>query len=130
MNIIDKSSYSILLVDDDSVCNFITKTHLHQHGFDAVSIVENGKEAFDYVTKNEPPNLIFLDLNMPIMDGFEFLEELMDTSACPNTDILILTSSAKTDDVQVANSYDNVVAYLEKPLTEAKVTNVVENIMR
>lgn len=123
------SEYKILLVDDDAVCNFITKTLLNQKGFENVQAVENGKEGMEYLAKNEPPNLIFLDLNMPVMDGFEFLAHLTDTSVCPDTSILVLTSSSRKEDVQFATSFGNVIAYLEKPLTEKKVSEVVDGLL-
>src|SRR5215831_9893611 len=75
----------ILLIDDDEPTNFLNKLTITENGYaDYVQVVPGGQEALDYLTNSGPfntteddfprPELIFLDINMPSMDGWEFLE--------------------------------------------------------
>ena len=76
-----KKLHCLLLVDDDSIATYISKTVLKRFGIEGdISIAINGKDALkiiDHHVKSDPPcpQVIFLDINMPVMDGFEFLEE-------------------------------------------------------
>lgn len=107
---------NILIVDDDDITNFITKSHLGKLGFKNFKSVSNGREAIEYITTNQDPDIILLDLNMPVMDGWEFLEERKRLNLCPNAKIYLVTSSGRTEDKMKAAQYDNVKDYVEKPL--------------
>ena len=71
----------VALVDDDNVASYIAKNVIEKtHLAEKIKIFNNGKEAIDFLLANasQPsslPEIILLDLNMPVMDGFEFLEE-------------------------------------------------------
>lgn len=66
----------ILLVDDDTATNFYNKYILRKNNIDCEIItLDNGLSALEYIKNNSIPNFIFLDINMPIMDGIQFLEE-------------------------------------------------------
>ncbi|MDF2455381.1 MAG: two-component response regulator [Cytophagaceae bacterium] len=121
---------SVLLVDDDEVCNFISVTLLkHLHLSESIHSVTNGNEALRFLKENAVietatvfPEVIFLDLNMPVMDGFGFLEQLNKTmpayaSVCK---IFILTSSESPLDIDRCRRYD-IAGYISKPLTEEKL---------
>jgi len=121
---------SILLVDDDEVCNFISITLLKHLGLvDNIHAVTNGKEALKFLKENAViktatvfPEVIFLDLNMPVLDGFDFLERLNATmpdyaSVCK---IFILTSSESPLDIDRCRRYE-IAGYISKPLTEKKL---------
>ena len=120
MNTKHNNSFKILLVDDDPITNYISKIQLKNLGFENIDAVENGKQAIAYV-KNECPNLIFLDINMPIMDGFEFLEWRKANNLCPSTAIIVLTSSGRPSDQKRAIEFQGVIEYLEKPLNYDKI---------
>lgn len=124
---------SVLLVDDDEICNFISITLFrHLHMVDNIHAVTNGKEALRFLKENAViktagvfPEIIFLDLNMPVMDGFDFLEQLNKTmpdyaSVCK---IFILTSSESPLDIDRCRRYD-IAGYISKPLTEQKLEGV------
>ncbi|MGJ8738121.1 response regulator, partial [Zobellia laminariae] len=64
----------ILIIEDDEVTNFISKTKLNSLGFQNISVVTNGQLGINYLKENDCPDLILLDINMPILDGWEFLE--------------------------------------------------------
>ncbi len=117
----------ILLVDDDETSNFLNELLIK--GMDIVeevSVAFNGQEALHYLQNDSGtfPQLIFLDLNMPVMDGFEFLEafEKTHTTKVP---VFILTSSNNFKDYERAKNFD-VAGYLIKPLTEDKIRDVLK----
>lgn len=126
---------SVLLVDDDEVCNFISTTLLKHYRIDHVHAVTNGKAALHFLkekaviqTSTVFPEIIFLDLNMPVMDGFDFLEQLNKTlpayaSVCK---IFILTSSESPLDIDRCRRYD-IAGYISKPLTDKKLEVVARS---
>ncbi len=121
------SNHLVLLVDDDEITNFMSKQILGELGWDEVTSVRNGQEALKYV-QNQCPDLIFLDIKMPVMDGFEFLTELHETQLCPQAKIVMLTSSSRETEKKQATQFTNVIAFLVKPLTKAKIASVLQKI--
>lgn len=124
----------ILLVDDDSVTNFITERIIHKlDAADKVKVSENGEEALLYLTKHccsfeeGYPNLILLDNSMPEMNGIEFMESFNQINFNSNTDvkIVVLTSSENPKDKEKLLGL-GVNGYLLKPLTEEKLVSVLE----
>lgn len=119
--------YKILLVEDDTITNFINTNKLNSLGLKDVDTVENGALAVDYL-KNTCADLIFLDLNMPVMDGFEFLKYKKENNICPNSPVIILTSSIRASDKEKVNEFDNIIDYLEKPLSYDKIKQILLKI--
>lgn len=121
-----KSLNSILIVEDDDVTRFlmmrVIKKVVQQQ---PILTASNGQEALGVLNQvcatEVCPKLILLDINMPVMDGFEFLSALQESPlASLPLKIVMLTSSANPLDVARANSYQ-VNGYLQKPLTEDKL---------
>ncbi|MDF9796839.1 CheY-like chemotaxis protein [Catalinimonas alkaloidigena] len=128
----------VLLVDDDEVSNFITTEILNTINLaDTILVASNGQEALDLIGQvtddkagqndKDCPDLIFLDLNMPVMDGFEFLE------ACEpcnknKLNVVVLTSSTNPKDIEETRKFSQVKGYLSKPLTADKVEKAIQNI--
>jgi len=115
----------VLLVDDDEVSNFITKIMLENAGVGAVVVVLNGQEALEYL-EQERPDFIFLDIKMPVMDGWEFLEETKARGIDNDINIALLSSSSHPEDIKKAGDYDHVIALMEKPLTKVRLDEVME----
>ena len=121
----------ILIIDDDEVSNLVTKLML-----DRVDIAQNiimalnGKEAVNYLEKcgENFPDLILLDINMPIMDGFDFLEYWEKKGMTSRSKIAMFTTSIRLEDKERASQFYDVVSYIEKPLTESKVESLFEEI--
>lgn len=112
----------IYLVDDQPISNFITKKLLELEGY--CGIVEdftNPVEAFNQLNQDEDA-LIFLDLNMPEMNGWEFLEALRKKELSHK--IIILTSSISKVDIDKAKEYPVVIKYMVKPLNKKKFSEI------
>lgn len=112
--------FKVVIVDDDSVVLF-----LHQVLIDrsilpsAEGSFKNGKEALDYISGNgvhKSPYLILLDINMPVMNGWDFLEAIQEKDFKENIFVAMVTSSINSNDVEHARKYPQVIDYLEKPL--------------
>jgi CheY-like chemotaxis protein len=125
-------SLNILILDDDSICNFIHTRIAETSGFfKEVRSLYNGKdglEMFDQVCKGTAaaPDIILLDLNMPIMDGFNFIQALHRLSF-PNKErlsIIVLTSSDSMADKERVGSL-GIQHYLLKPLTLKDLQTVI-----
>ncbi len=125
--------YHILLVDDDDVTNFLSKEMLRIYmAAPKIDIALNGQEAIDFLLThaNEPdrlPNLILLDINMPIMDGWDFLSEF-EKSYKPGFEkinIIMFTSSVYYEDIDRARGSAFVKNIYSKPLDEQKIKEII-----
>ncbi|MCK0146150.1 response regulator [Arenibacter sp. F26102] len=122
------------IIDDDPIFVFGSKVLLKNNGFASNIIVfQNGKEALDMiVTMLESdeglPEVIFLDLNMPIMDGWEFLDEFSKLSNVQNIKVYILSSSIDSRDIEKAKQYGIVNDFIAKPLTDSKISELIKKI--
>ncbi|MBD3637597.1 MAG: response regulator [Crocinitomicaceae bacterium] len=117
----------ILLVEDNETTNFISKILLKNAGIENVDEVHNGVEACEYL-KSTCPDIIFLDLNMPIMDGWEFLDEKESKALCNDAKIYLLTSSLHPNDKRKAQNYSCITSYIEKPLTKEKIADIMNEM--
>jgi CheY-like chemotaxis protein len=112
---------NILLVDDNAIGNFLSEMVLTKMGFNAITAVTDGKQALDSLKKEDCPDLVFLDLNMPVLDGFSFLAQAEKEILCMQMNVVILTSSTRQKDKNQASQFNCVVDYIEKPLNQDKV---------
>lgn len=110
----------ILLVDDSSICNLVMKKVLAQLPIDAeIHDFTDPVVALSQVPSLNP-SLIFLDLNMPKLDGWEFLQTMKDTALTHR--VIILTSSTSLLDRCRCAEFPNVLAYHNKPITKDTMT--------
>tara|TARA_B110000879_G_C11169452_1_gene512830 strand:- start:1729 stop:2106 length:378 start_codon:yes stop_codon:yes gene_type:complete len=119
---------NILLVDDDFIVNFLSEKVLRGMGFKNITAVTDGKQALDIIKKGNCPDLVFLDINMPVMDGFSFLTQIVKESLCLKLNVAVLTSSNRQKEKDMASQFDNVIDYIEKPLNQSKVREVLGKI--
>ena len=135
MHNLDVNTLKIIIIDDDEVSNFIYRkviesTKVHE----SIKEFQRAKHALDYFIKNinDPstlPDLVFLDINMPIMNGWQFLEEYSQKVLphLPKRVVLcMLSSSVYKKDVDQANKNEQVDEYISKPLTQDKILLLVE----
>lgn len=117
----------VLLVDDEVISNFLHTSMLQQIGYtDEIDTALNGKEAIQMVSDATTlPDIILLDINMPIMNGFEFLEELQKLRLNSEKDIhiSIISSSSHPVDLERAKKF-GITNYLVKPITEDDMRSV------
>ncbi|GAC1383734.1 MAG: response regulator [Hymenobacter sp.] len=123
-----------LLVDDDQTTNYLNQLLLKRLAItDKLLVALNGQEALDLLqihcreATDECPVLILLDVKMPVMDGFAFLEAY-DRLPLPQKGaiiIVMLTTSLHPQDVQRVERL-NIAGYLTKPLTEGKINDVLK----
>ena len=112
---------SVLLIDDDHVSCFINEKILKMHGVtDRIHTVHNGMAALDFIQENCNnsdvfPELILLDIHMPIMNGFEFMESFLKLALGIPSKVFILTSSTNAIDRKRAEQFP-IAGYLTKPL--------------
>jgi CheY-like chemotaxis protein len=121
----------IMLVDDDEDDNFFHEEEIISHKFATTVIVQDsGKKALDYLRSKKDPtsDLIFLDINMPIMSGWDFLNEYnqLDKELQSKAMIIMLSTSENPTDIAKAKTWDFVSDYITKPLTREKMQVIVE----
>jgi response regulator RpfG family c-di-GMP phosphodiesterase len=129
MNSAMKKLKRILIIDDNEIDNLISQKVIKDANLtEQVSVCESGNSALSYLSKSmndNPamvPDLILLDLNMPLMDGWDFLQELDKINyKNDNSKIFILTCSIDRRDISKAQRDPRVTEFISKPLTADKV---------
>jgi CheY-like chemotaxis protein len=122
------------IIDDDPIFIFGTQRMMKIADFcDSFMIFHNGKNAIETLekiiaAKGTLPDLILLDLNMPIMDGWEFLDEFIKIPCKQKIKIYIITSSIDSEDLKKAKTYSNVSDYLLKPVTIEGLKTLLEEL--
>lgn len=119
------------IIDDDPIFVFGTKKIMEMTNFcESIVVYKNGKEAYEslkaIILANEPqPDIILLDLNMPVWDGWQFLDEFIQIPNKKTITIYIITSSVDPADVQKAKKYDAISSYIVKPITTAELKKIL-----
>ena len=130
-------NHTILCVDDDPITLMLYKKVIVKAEFgDTILFAQNGEEALDLLKKiknqdtdtsvSQIPDIIFLDLNMPVMNGWDFLEHFSTDLSNENKQIkvIILSSTIDPSDYLRAKQYEVVKDFLSKPLTVEMLQNL------
>lgn len=120
----------ILLVDDDPDDNMYHQIIIEEMNIvNRIDVALNGLEALAYLRRENqpPPEIIFLDLNMPKMNGWEFLEQYKDLSKEQKAKVVlvILTTSANPDHIKKAKEIDDVTGFETKPLSKQILSEIL-----
>ena len=111
----------VMVVDDEDDYHLITRLMLRKAGFSGkLSAFLNPEEALDHLhTSTDHPDILFVDINMPSTDGFQFLERCEERNLLsPDfTTVIMCSSSNRPVDMEMARKAHGVRAYVEKPLT-------------
>jgi CheY-like chemotaxis protein len=127
-----ENSICVMLVDDNPDDNFFHEREIKQQNPDNIVLTKNSvAKALEYLKstgEGQHPDLILLDINMPGMNGWEFLEEYkrLEKKAGRRPIIIMLTTSENPDDAAKAKGLDLVSDYISKPLTEAIMKGIIK----
>jgi CheY-like chemotaxis protein len=132
-------SNKILCVDDDQITLMLCKKVIERATFASEIItLQNGEEAFNYFkdlsvaiankTEVEYPKLVFLDLNMPVMDGWEFLDSYLANKFQNvfSTNFIVLSSTIDPLDYMKSKTYPFVIDFIAKPITKEMLETLKE----
>jgi CheY-like chemotaxis protein len=113
-------SYKVLLVDDDEMIMFMHKMVVEMSGLSSDPVyLENGEQAINYLKNHAKAGmnyLVLLDINMPVMDGWGFLDSLQTQHYIDSVKVIVVSSSINEIDREKALQYEQVIDFIEKPL--------------
>lgn len=131
------SKHIVCLIDDDDMYQFTARLMLESTGMiKQIQSFYNGREALAYfrdlnnIHASTLPDVIFLDINMPVMNGWEFLDEYHKLHATMPKPIVVyvVSSSVDRDDMVKSRSYDLVSDYLIKPVTRMRYQELMQGL--
>jgi CheY-like chemotaxis protein len=119
------------IIDDDAIFVFVLKKLLEKNGnFGNMIDFKNGNDAIDilFSKESELPCVILLDLNMPIIDGWQFLDQLEDSELKDQLNVYIMSSSIDRTDIEKSKTYSIVKDFISKPVNADKLNKILEEI--
>ena len=127
---------NLWLIDDDFLFRTCAEMMIRDEGFARnIHLVESGFKALEMLEKKNfnsvrHPELIFLDINMPVLNGWDFMDTIIERKIVnfKRTRIYILSSSIDKDDYQKANTYEQISGFIPKPLTPENIVDVIKRI--
>lgn len=124
-------SLKVLIVDDDKMIKLLHKMMVFKSGLCTEPLVfDDGKTAFDFLVAHHADfenYLILLDINMPIMNGWEFLDAIQGKDFENKLQVIMVTSSVDSGDKNKAKQYPQILDFLEKPL-KVDACNYLKNL--
>lgn len=126
----------ICIIDDDEIYQFTVTRTIESHKLaKKILVFSDGEQAMQFLIDNvsnstSVPDIIFLDINMPIMDGWQFLEEYINIKPLlgKKVTIYMVSSSVDTADIERAKKISEISDYLIKPISPEKLKSVVKAI--
>jgi CheY-like chemotaxis protein len=121
-------SYKVVVVDDDEIILF-----LHSKIIQAVGLHNSPKtfnsalkalEFFESLSRDDEPILLFLDINMPVMDGWGLLDIIHKEGFDKEIEVIMVTSSVDQEDKDKAELYSKIIHFVEKPFSKANLTGL------
>ncbi len=122
---------NVCIIEDNPASVFWIKELMEEANFaEHFLVYNNGQAAFEQLSSSiqdaaKTPDIIFLDLNMPVMDGWQFLQAFTQLKPAKEILIYILTSSVDPEDTIKVLQYKNVAGYLVKPITETELKKIL-----
>ena len=131
MDKFDWARTKVLIVDDDPAIAHLIDIVLRQLGVKLIASADNGQDALDRLQKKvQTPNIIILDMQMPVMNGFEFIKKLRDIPDCELNSIAVLacTAIAKQEVVNEAQRL-GVNGFIVKPFSAKSLSERLETVL-
>ena len=125
---------NLLVIDDDDINIFIIKKIVDKTGFDIeMTSKSNGQQAVEFLqtaitNQTAFPDLILIDINMPVMNGWEFVEAYTTLGVTKDVDLYILSSSVYENDIEKTKSYSNVKGFISKPLSMERLIELLKDL--
>jgi len=124
---------NLLVIDDDDINIFIIKKIVEKTGFNVNMVSKaNGLLAIDHlkVTMDQVdfPNLILIDINMPVLNGWEFLDTYDTLNISKKVDMYMLSSSVYENDIEKAKTYAKVKGFISKPLSIERLIELFNDL--
>lgn len=132
MGMIDK----VCVIDDDDIYQYLLRKELKSTKIvNKILVFSDGAKAMEYLLKmkdhpEELPDVVFLDVNMPVMNGWQFLDEFIQLRPrlTKKIVVLIVSSSFDRQDIERAEKYSEVSDYIIKPVTRSRLVSVLESL--
>ncbi|MBX9852338.1 MAG: response regulator [Cytophagaceae bacterium] len=122
----------VLLIDDDKINNFINeKIFKKSNCVEKIHSALNGEEALAFLSESTDgdisllPDLILLDINMPVMDGVQFMEKFREVYPDAKTAVMVMLTTTTTPEIKSQLELHKVSGFIQKPLNEEKIKDIV-----
>ncbi len=124
---------NLLVIDDDDINIFIIKKIVEKTGYDVNMVSKaNGLLAIDHLkaTLNQEsfPHLVLIDINMPVLNGWEFLDAYEELHVTKRVDMYMLSSSVYENDIEKAKTYAKVKGFISKPLSIERLIELLKQL--
>lgn len=119
---------NVMLIDDSKVDNFVNSKVLElSEKAENIQVYDDAYKALEYLdTTSVFPDVIFLDIYMPIMNGFDFLEDFTKLKKRGSTKIYLLSSAYDNLEIKKLKKYDWISGYIVKPLTHETIESLLQ----
>lgn len=118
----------VLVVEDSNVLQMYYGQIFSQMAGYQASFTKNGRQALDHIEQHGMPDIVVLDINMPVMDGLEFLAHFRGDKQTPPAQVIIVTTEGREDDYK-RGLEAGASAYLKKPFTPQNLTELVQGLV-
>jgi response regulator RpfG family c-di-GMP phosphodiesterase len=118
---------NVMLIDDNETTNFINKKYFQKYKrVGEITVFQSSEKALDHlINTNDYPHLIMLDLNMPGMDGWDFLASFINAKTDNLPIIIVLSTTPNPEEQKRARETSGVANIMEKPLTKSAVNQII-----
>lgn len=127
---------NVCIIDDDRIYQFTARKTLETiPAVEKIHVCSNGEEGIYHLKQvlnnaDELPDVIFLDINMPMMDGWQFLDEYVQIAKDRNIAIFMVSSSVDEEDIKRAKEYKVVSDYIIKPIGRERFEELLSRVMK
>jgi CheY-like chemotaxis protein len=125
--------FEAIIVDDDEILLYLHKRILKVTGFHLAPYTfnqsEKALEFLDHLKSQGKPVVLFLDINMPILNGWDILDHIHQENYNLNIYVVLSTSSVNAVDKIKAKTYPKLIAFIEKPITEESIVEIKKKLV-